>query len=124
MSFESLLGHRMTIQAQTKRKDRFNQPVDVWEDKATDIPCRLTNPSGGETYTDRSRNVVKADYVLYFQTDVAIGESDRVGTVTDADGNVLATDLDVLLVRPAGGFDGRAHHLEAPCVMHRESAGG
>lgn len=124
MSFIGLLGHRATIQARTTRRDRFNQPLDAWEDKATDVPCRLTNPSGGETYTDRSRNVVKADHVLFFGPDVVIGELDRVGQVVDADGVVLARDLDVLLVRPAGGFKGTTHHLEVPCVAFRGSAGG
>jgi len=119
MSYVSLLAHRARIEARTKREDRLGQTREAWEEKAHDVPCRLSDPRGGEVFTDRSRGVVRADYTLYFPPGTDICESDRVAEVVDRAGTVLAVDLEVLLVKTVGGMDGQSHHLECPCMLTR-----
>jgi len=122
VSYAGLLGHTCTIQERVEREDRLGNKRQVWVDKAKDVRCRLTNPRGGEIYTDRSQDVVKADHVLYFLEGTDIGETDRVLIVNDGHGNTLAENLDPLLVRPVSGLLGHQHHLEVPCVLFRQAA--
>jgi hypothetical protein len=119
VSYESLLTHRARIEERSKLKDRLGQVAVSWKEKAANVSCRLSNARGGEVFTDRSRNVVRADYTLYFPEGTDIHETDRVAEVVDSAGAVLAINLNVLLVRTTGGLDGRSHHLECPCVVIR-----
>lgn len=122
MSYEGLLGHTCTIQEQVEREDRLGNKRLIWKNKAVDVRCRLTNPRGGEIYTDRSQDVVKADHTLYFSPGTDIGESDRILIVKDGHGNTLAENLNPLLVRPVSGLLGHQHHLEVPCVLFRQAS--
>ena len=117
-----MLAHHATIERRSTRVDRTGQPRDLWEEKAHDVPCRLGLARGGEVFTDRSRDVVRADYTLYLPAGTDIGEADRVSRVWDAGGATLAEDLEILLVRPVAGMDGKTHHIECPCALTREAS--
>jgi head-tail adaptor len=121
--FTSLLAMRATIQKPRGIKDRFNQPVDEWDDKATDISCRLRSASGRERQSLAQRGYVDIEYVVYMDPSVDANEGDRISQILGPDGEqVLARELDIALVRKVYGGDGQLHHLECPCRVVRSIA--
>ena len=99
----------------------MGQPKTVWYPLAgaEDVPCRLSNSKGREVMTSLEQNVVKATHLIYFGPSVVIDESKRVKAVRDAEGNVLASDLDVLFVRRVTGGSGVLDHLAVDCRVDR-----
>lgn len=119
MSYDDLLSHLATYKAPAPATDRFGQPTGVLEAKASDVPCRLSRPSGGEVLTEATRDAVENNFMLYLGPDATLVEGDVVTQVKDKLGNVLAQNLDVLIVRPVSGLDGVTHHKEARCFVAR-----
>ncbi len=126
MSFDALLVHLADIQKRSPGVDRFGQPVETWVAKASDVRCRITAPRGqGLQMTDRSQGVVRADYMMYFLPSVDIGEADRITNVRGSDGSAMVSaKLIPMQVRPVSTRGGVRDHLEIPCTLYREQAGG
>lgn len=125
MSVEALMPHIATIKAKVGTKDRFGQPTRAYRVRAHH-PCRLSDPRGqGEVYTDRSAGVVRATHTVYLPATAErdIEESSKISEVHDANGVVLARDLQVLHVRRITGYDGAVHHVEADCFLFRDQEG-
>jgi head-tail adaptor len=123
--FTPLLTQRAWLQTPRPGKDRFNQPIHEWDDKAINIPCRLRSASGRERQSLAQRGYVDIEYVVYMDANIDVDEGDRILRVVKMDGNeelVLARDLDVALVRKVYGGDGQLHHIECPCRVIRSVA--
>ena len=114
-AFESLLGHRATIQELVGGKAPFGTEIEEFRDLVTNVPCRVTAPKGRERTTLTGRDVEELTHVLFFEPTVAITEANRISVVKDSAGVTLATDLDIVIVKQVSGGDGTVHHLEVGC---------
>ena len=118
----NLLTQRATIQERSVAVDRFGQPSGSWSNKATAVPCRMTVAKGSERDADRTRDEVKLTHKVFLPAGTAVAEADRI-TVVDPDGTVLASELDILLVAPVAGRNGRQHHIEVGVELQRVNRG-
>ena len=123
--FDGLLIHRVEVLRRLELTDPFGQPTRDSQ-LAGSYPCRLTIAHGGrrqgETMTERSRDVIRAEHTIFVRPSADVREDDEV-TVTDAAGNVILDTANVVLVRRL--FDGsRANHLEINVDVIRGSGGG
>jgi len=117
VSLGSLLAHRADTFSKGEARDGYGQPTGSLSPKLTAEPCRLTAlnlRSQGEVMTGLTRDAVLASHRLYFGPEADVSEADTVN-VQAASGQVLATGLNVLLVRKACNGDGSVHHLEVDC---------
>jgi hypothetical protein len=117
VSLASLLRHRADTFAKGEARDGYGQPTRALSPKLTAEPCRLTALNlrrQGEVMTGLTREAVLASHRLYFGSDAEVSEADTVDVKT-ASGQVIATGLNVLLVRKVCGGDGSVHHLEVDC---------
>jgi hypothetical protein len=115
--FGSLLTHRADVFAKGTARDAYGQPVESLLPKLTAEPCRLTalKPgSQGEMTTGLTREAVLASHRLYFGPNTDVTEADTIDVKT-ASGQVVASRLNVLLVRKVSKADGNVHHLEVDC---------
>ena len=119
MSYDGLLPHTAEVRRDPVQKDRFGQPRTSPQTIVGAYSCRLTNGSGGERYTDRSREVVVRSYVLFLPTGVDITEADTV-TVRDRTGRVLVQSGDVTDVTVPEDWLG-PHHTEAKVQQTRKA---
>ena len=90
--------------------DTYNRQADSWANTYTLVPCRLIDQKGKETVIDKQ--VVMADFLLFFKIGQDITEKDRV--VIDING--VSQTLAVILVSDASS---KAHHLEVACKLMR-----
>jgi len=117
MSFGSLLRHRADTFAKGEARDGYGQPTGSLSPKLTGEPCRLTartTTSQGEVTTGLTREAVVASHRLYFGPGADVSEADTIDVKT-ASGQVLASGLNVLLVRKPCNGNGSVHHLEVDC---------
>jgi hypothetical protein len=115
--FGSLLRHRADTFAKGEARDGYGQPTVALSPKLAAEPCRLTAVnlrSQGKLRMSLSRDVVLASHRLYFGAGADISEADTIDVKT-ASGQVLATGLNVLLVRKVYNGSGSVHHLEVDC---------
>lgn len=112
--YDELLIHECEVLVRSGAKDRFGQPIEPTSaaNPGQRYACRLTNASGGERWTDRTRDVVVKTYKLFLQAGIELYEADRV-TVRDArTGRTLAADAEVTDVTTPDDWQG-PHHVEA-----------
>ena len=117
MSLGSLLTHRADTFAKGEARDGYGQPTGSLSPKLTAEPCRLRALDlrrQGEVSTGLTRDAVLASHRLYFGPDADVSEADTIDVKT-ASGQVLASGLNVLLVRKPCNGDGSVHHLEVDC---------
>lgn len=118
MSVGSLLTHRADTFTKGEARDGYGQPTGSLSLKLTAEPCRLTAlralRSQGEVTTGLTRDAVLASHRLYFGPDADVSEADTIDVKT-ASGQVLASGLNVLMVRKSCNGDGSVHHLEVDC---------
>lgn len=117
MSVGSLLTHRADTFTKGEARDGYGQPTGSLSLKLTAEPCRLRAldlRSQGEVSTGLTREAVLASHRLYFGPDADVSEADTIDVKT-ASGQVLASGLNVLLVRKSCNGDGSVHHLEVDC---------
>jgi hypothetical protein len=124
MSISTLMPHRATIEAPSSQVDRFGQSVLEYTKKAENVPCRLSNPTGGITALETTQGIVRIDHIVYFPATVQLDEQDRITMVTRPDGTVIARNLIPQLRKPISTADGRSHHIEVPCTLYRGYTGG
>ena len=107
MGFKQLLNKTCTIRRFTSSSnDAHGNPVKVWSDLATDVPCRLQARRGRET--TQPVQVVVGTHTLFLEPR-DITERDRV---------VVATlTYEVLFVSDAAG---QGHHLEVDLELVKE----
>jgi hypothetical protein len=119
-----LMGHRCDIDRLVDGRDDFNKPLTDTEERYVGVPCYLSGLStvGGndERSTLDTRDMVTMGYKLFLPLDYVVAESDRIREVRDADGQVLARDLNILAVRPISR-PSRVHHLEVTVEVRRGS---
>ena len=108
MGFKQLLNVTCVIRRFTSSsKDAHGNPIKVWSDLATDVPCRLQPRRGREAV--QPTQVVVGTHVLYLEAGVDITERDRV--------MVAASTYEVLFVGDAAG---QGHHLELELELVKE----
>lgn len=112
MGFDALLGHRCSVQSVVGGEDAFGHQQDEWSTLQTDIPCRITRPSGREVTSLAIRDGKEVTHVLYAGTGFIFEEGHRIEQVLDAEGTVLLGIADIVLVRLMTGRAGRGHHQE------------
>ena len=108
MGFKQMLNKTCVIRRFTSSSnDAHGNPVKVWSDLATDVPCRLQPRRGREAV--QPTQVVVGSHVLFLE----------IGTdITERDQFVLAADTyDVLFVGDAAG---QGHHLEVDLELIKE----
>ncbi|KKM74969.1 hypothetical protein LCGC14_1395080 [marine sediment metagenome] len=108
MGFKQLLNATGTIRRfNSSSKDMHGNPVKVWSDLATDVPCRLQPRRGREAV--QPTQVVVGTHVLFLEIGTDITERDRF---------VFAPDTyEVLFVGDAAG---QGHHLEVDLELVKE----
>ena len=113
MSYAALLIHTVEVRRRLAGVDRFGQPIEPRADQFADAtyPGRLDAGSGGERYTDRSRDVVEFSHRLFLPANVDLFEADKV-TVLAETGDVLVSNADVKEVQKVWDAFG-VHHVEA-----------
>lgn len=120
--YSELLIHEVDVHRLTGAVDRFGQPVPITGDASSLVgtfACRLTQGSGGERYTDRSRDTVVRKYKLFMPTGVELYESDVVTVRDPRIGRELVTLGNVTDVSVVDDWQG-PHHIEA-AVEYRRS---
>jgi hypothetical protein len=122
VSVGTLLGQRATIEEAQTSPNRLGQPERIWRVSVEDVPCRLSSPRGEETITDHTLDLLEIRHLLYVPVGIPVTEASRIGHVEDPDGNVIARELDILLVRRPAGLDGRPHHQELLCREVRDAS--
>ena len=121
--FTPLLVQRAWLQTPRNLRDRFNQPMGEWDDKAIDVPCRLRSASGREKQSLAQQGYVDIEYVVYMDAGVNVNEGDRILKVLGPGGSrVVVHALDIALVRKVYDGNGQLHHLECPCRVVRSAA--
>jgi hypothetical protein len=96
--YADLLIHTATVERRVAGKDRFRQPRTQHEPQVV-LPCRLESAQGkGETFSERSRDVIEVTHKLFLLKGADLREKDLV-TVTDPDGLVLVESGNVVLVK-------------------------
>jgi hypothetical protein len=114
VSFDGLLVHTATVKERTGETDRFGQPVDRWRVKHENVPCRLMVAKGTQRTTLVSNELVEVTHMLYTTGEDEIAEGDLV-VVEDADGEVVADGLLVLVVERVSKGAGGRHHAQYRC---------
>jgi hypothetical protein len=120
VAYSDLLPHVAEVRRRSGQKDRFGQPLEPEANRFADAVyrCRLSNGSGGERFTDRSRDVVVHTHKLYLEQGAELFEADRVTVRHGSTGQVLATNADVTDVIIAEDAFG-PHHIEAKLTAIR-----
>lgn len=125
MSYASLFVHRVRVYRRTGTLDRFGQPV-VGEGSHTLVgehACRLNEKSGGEAFTERSRDVIQETGTLFVLAGVDIREDDQVEIFDPRNDYVLVSEGNVKQLRRV--YDSRSwHHTEATIHVVRGSERG
>jgi hypothetical protein len=117
VSYDALLIHHVEIRRRTGALDRFKQPIDTMPVVAT-IPGRIDVPSGGERFTERSRDVVIYSHKLFLPAGTELYEADRVTVRRSATGDVLCEDGEVTEVQVVDDSSG-PHHVEAKLMCRK-----
>lgn len=117
MSYDALLIHHVEIRRRDGRLDRFKQPVDELP-VATITRGRIDTPSGGERFTERSRDVVIYSHKLFLPAGTELYEADRVTVRRSATGDVLCDDGEVTEVQVVDDSRG-PHHVEAKLMCRK-----
>jgi hypothetical protein len=119
VSFLNLLSHRATIRRRLNVLDRFGQPTYEFTDLAIQVPCRVSSVTGtfsagagGETTTDRSRDVVLDYFKVFLPPGQDILETDRIIVPG------VLQESEVKNVHKAYDLKGE-HHIEASCYVYR-----
>lgn len=116
------LAQRTDRFGQRQVEDRFGQPLGASQAVAT-FPCRISRPTGGETFEERSHDVAQDQRTLYTDVpDPDLREDDEV-TVHDMRGRVLVAKAHVKLVKPVYDGTGSLHHIEVKLTTQRPSGG-
>lgn len=123
--FAGLLIHTATVLRRREgppgqqEKDAFGQPKRT-EQPVHELACRCSRASGGERNSDRSRDVIVANYKLFLDAGADLREDDVV-TVTDTrSGRVICERAEVDFCAPV--FDGDSeHHIEAKIITQRQA---
>lgn len=121
MSYDALLIHEVDVHRLTGAVDRFGQPVPITGDASSLVgtfACRLTQGSGGERYTDRSRDTVVRKYKLFMPIGVELYESDVVTVRDPRIDRELVTLGNVTDVSVVDDWQG-PHHIEAAVEQRR-----
>jgi hypothetical protein len=120
VSYDALLIHTVEVRRRGVQQDRFGQPIEPRSDRFADVIYRgrLSNGSGGERFTDRSRDVVVHTHKLYLEQGAELFEADRVTVRHGSTGQVLVTNADVTDVIIAEDAFG-PHHIEAKLTAIR-----
>jgi hypothetical protein len=115
MGFSDHLVHRLTTYRRQDDKDRFGQnkhpDPETSPEYLSDIPCRFSRPRGGETFTERSHDVVNELHVIFTMPGHDITEEDEV-VVKEQDGTVILPLTNVVHVRRMTAQGPETHHLE------------
>lgn len=122
--FAGLLIHTVTVLRRREgpvgeqQKDPFGQPTKN-EAPVHELMGRCSRASGGERNSDRSRDVIVANYKLFLDAGADLREDDVV-TVTDPAGNIICEKAEVDFCTPV--YDGEEeHHREAKLVTQRQA---
>ena len=108
MGFKQMLNTTCVIRRFTSSsKDAHGNPIKVWSDLATDVPCRLQPRRGREAV--QPTQVVVGSHVLFLEIGTDITERDRFVHAGDTYG--------VLFVGDAAG---QGHHLEVELELIKE----
>lgn len=108
MGFKQMLNATGTIRRFTSTaKNSHGNPVKIWSDLATDVPCRLQPRRGREAV--QPTQVVVGSHILFLEIGTDITERDRVV--------VSANTYEVLFVADAAG---QGHHLEVELELIKE----
>jgi len=114
VAFSDLLTHTGTILRRASGVDRFGQPKVNQLSGVGSFPCRLSAATGGESFTERSQDVIRAYYWLYYQMDVDLHEDDDV-MVTDENGATILEKGNVIVIGHES--DGTSPHHKKARVM-------
>lgn len=123
IDYVGLLTDTCTIRGDvgTGVKDEFSgKEIVVWGDVATLVECRfdaVIPRGGGAAYEIKiGKEIVKADYLVFFEVDEDITEKDRVTTLVRGGVTLISDEVGVLLVQVPAGFD---HHKEVYLQLTR-----
>ena len=107
MGFKQLLNKTCVIRRFTSTaKDAHGNPIKVWSDLATDVPCRLQARRGRET--TQPVQVVVGTHTLFLEP----------RDITEKDQIIIGSDtFEVLFVEDAAG---QGHHLEVDLEIAKE----
>jgi len=113
------LAHRADFDRLTGEPDAFHKVKPVYAELHRNVPCRLSTASGDrERTTDDTADLVERSFKLFVDPELTLREDDLVLQVRDAGGRVLASELDVVAIKPLS--DGRVvHHLELSLEVRR-----
>lgn len=67
----------------------------------------------------RAETVNEPDLLIFFDARYRPTERDRIASIVDSTGEVLATDLNIVYVKPTYGLRGRVHHFEVTAERFR-----
>lgn len=85
------LTHRATTQRPSSGTDTWGTPdVPEWNDRLTDLPCRLWTSAGREVIANTSTIVVVEDLRMIVTVDTDVTEQDRISAVTDRGAELVA----------------------------------
>ena len=117
MAYDTLLTHTAVVQALVENTTPHSSSYAARYASKFTSRCLVQVTNGSEQFDDKQIGTVEKRYRVFFPPDVALVESDRIQTVTDTQGNTVASDLDVQTVRKINGINGIPHHIEADCRL-------
>lgn len=126
-----LFPHRMAVYRYSGAVDRFGQPesavvnreepgIEGMVPAVPEAQCRLSTPSGGQQFGERSRDVYVVTYTIYCAPNVNVREADRVRVFDPHTGQILLPDGKITLYRPVFAMN-TLHHLELKASVVRDA---
>jgi len=124
IDYVGLLTDTCTIRRYAEgAKDEFSgQTIKTWSDLATGVACRADDILKSKYEITIGKQIVQADYLVFFAVDQDITEKDKVRTVVRDGVTIIAADsndedgIGVLLVQTPGGLN---HHKEVYLQLTR-----
>ena len=117
-SFKVLLVQTLEVYRRSGKIDRLGQPIEPnLGDPFASYPCRMTSGTGGETNTERSRDLLEVLHTCFVAPEADVREDDTV-RIMNPDATELLALSDVKLKRQV--YNGiELHHLELKLEVQR-----